>query len=91
MCSRVLSNGTDCAAVPGFIVGCATGGGTETAIGPGAITRGARFTTGRYFRKNFLFRSVTRPDPSTLTTYWSNWRTSMTLPVLSHLVGLGPT
>ena len=24
------------------------------------------------------------------TTYWSNWRTSMTMSVLSHLLGCGP-
>ena len=36
-------------------------------------------------------RSVTRPDPSTRTTYWSNCRTSTTIPVRSHLVGFGPT
>ena len=46
--------------------------------------------TGVYLRRNFLFRSVTLPDPSTRTTYRSNWRTSITQPVLSHLSGVGP-
>ena len=70
-------------------VGCPTGArGTDP--GPGAIARGARGITGTYFRKNFLFRRVIRPEPSTRTTYWSNWRTSTTIPVLSHLVGWGP-
>ena len=36
-------------------------------------------------RRNFLFRSVRRPEPSTLTKYWSNCRTSTTTPVRSHL------
>ena len=36
------------------------------------------------FPKEF---GVTLPDPSILTKYWLNWRTSMTRPVLSHLVG----
>ena len=33
---------------------------------------------------------VILPEPSTRTAYWSNCRTSMMLPVLSHLVGCGP-
>ena len=33
---------------------------------------------------------VTLPEPSTFTAYWSNWRTSMTEPVMSHLVGSWP-
>ena len=45
--------------------------------------------TGMNFRRNFLFRRVTLPDPSIRTTYWSNWRTS-TVPVLSHRFGSGP-
>ena len=45
---------------------------------------------GVYRRKYFLSRSVTRPDPSTRTTYWSNCRTSTAIPVRSHLVGCGP-
>ena len=51
------------------------------------VWRGGRGITGTYFLRNFLFRSVIRPEPSTLTTYWSNWRTSTTEPVLSHLLG----
>ena len=43
--------------------------------------------TGMYFLKNFLFLSVCLPDPSTLTRYWWNCRTSMTMPVRSHLFG----
>ena len=46
---------------------------------------------GVYRRRDFLLRSVTRPAPSTRTTYWSNCRTSTTIPVRSHLVGCGPT
>ena len=61
----------------------------KTVRGPGARASGARGTTGRYLRRNFLFRRVTRPEPSTRTTYWSNWRTSTMIPVLSHLVGGG--
>ncbi len=45
--------------------------------------------TGTYFWRNFRFRSVTRPEPSTCITYWSNWRISTPIPVLSHLVGFG--
>ena len=41
-------------------------------------------------RKNLRLRTVIRPDPFTRTTCWSNWRTSTTLPVLSHLVGWRP-
>ena len=33
---------------------------------------------------------VILPEPSTRTTYWWNWRTSMMMPVLSHLLGCGP-
>ena len=72
------------------VEGRVTGGGDELADGPGHMARGARGMTGRNLRKNFLLRKVTRPEPSTLTTYWSNWRTSTTIPVLSHLVGWGP-
>ena len=43
--------------------------------------------TGMYFLRNFLFLSVCLPDPSILMRYWWNWRTSMTMPVRSHLVG----
>ena len=40
---------------------------------------------GMYFLRNFLFLSVCLPDPSILMRYWWNWRTSMTMPVRSHL------
>ena len=43
-----------------------------------------------YFRKNFLFLNVHRPELSILIPYWSNCFTSMTVPVLSHLFGCGP-
>ena len=46
---------------------------------------------GVYRRRYFLLRSVTRPDAPIRTTYWSNCRTSTTIPVRSHLVGCGPT
>ena len=46
--------------------------------------------TGTYFLKNFRFLNVTWPEPSIRMTYWSNWRTSTTIPDLSHLVALGP-
>ena len=62
-------------------------GTTGGFVGPGAISRGAYGTTGMYFRKNFQLCSVTRPDPSTCTTDWSNCLTLTTTPVLSHLVG----
>ena len=35
--------------------------------------------TGMNLRRNFLFRMVILPEPSTRTTYWSNWRTSAVL------------
>ena len=41
----------------------------------------AGWCTGMYFLRNFLFLSVWLPDPSILIRYWSNWRTSMTMPV----------
>ena len=44
-----------------------------------SLARGA--ITGMYLRRNLRLRRVTRRDPSTLTTYWSYWRTSMTTPV----------
>ena len=52
---------------------------------------GAGLRKGTYFLRNFLFLTVTLPDPSTFTTYWSNCLTSITLPVLSHLRAWGPT
>ena len=54
------------------------------------VCRGGLVCTGMYFLRNFRFRVVILPEPSTRTTYWSNWRTSITMPVLSHLVGYGP-
>lgn len=47
--------------------------------------------TGTYFRKNFLFQSVTLLDLSTLITYWLNCQTLMSTPVLSHLHAYDPT
>ena len=47
-------------------------------------------TTGLNFLKNFLFRVVILPEPSVLTTYWLYCLTSITVPVLSHLIGCGP-
>lgn len=56
-----------------------------------AVLLGSRLgLTGLYLRRKRLFRSVTRPAPSTLTLYWSCGRASTTMPVLSHLVGCGP-
>ena len=42
---------------------------------------------GMYFLRNFLFLSVCLPDPSILMRYW---RTSITMPVRSHLFGWWP-
>ena len=48
--------------------------------------------TGLYFLRNFLFRKVTMPEPSTRMThtYWSNCRALIKVLVLSHFVGCGP-
>ena len=54
------------------------------------VRRGGGVCTGTYLLKNFRLRRVVLPDPSTRTTYWSNWRTSIMTPVLSHLVGCWP-
>ena len=54
------------------------------------IRGGGDLCSGANFLRNFRLRNVVRPDPSTLITYWSNCRTSVTFPVLSHFVGLGP-
>jgi len=43
------------------------------------------------FLRNLLFLSVSLPDPSTLTTYWSWSLSSTTTPVMSHLDGWLPT
>ena len=45
---------------------------------------------GTNFLRNFLFLSVCLPDPSILTRYWWYWRTSMMMPVRSHLCGWRP-
>ena len=42
------------------------------------------------FRIKLRFRTVTLPDPSTLTAYWSNCFTSITKPVRSHCSGWLP-
>ena len=74
--------------------GRSSGGGTgvcgSRAPAKGAACIGARGTTGVNFLRNRLFRKVTRPEPSTRMTYWSNCLTSMTTPVLSHFIGWGP-
>ena len=57
----------------------------------GEYIKGVLAMCGVYRRRYFLLRSVTRPEPSTRTTYWSNCRTSTTIPVRSHFVGWGPT
>lgn len=51
---------------------------------------GSRYFIRIHFIRNYLFRVVTLPEPSILTTYWSKWRTSIIVPVLSHLRGCGP-
>ena len=43
-----------------------------------------------YARRKRRFRSVSLPEPSTLTRYWSWPGDSMTTPDLSHFVGWGP-
>ena len=43
--------------------------------------------TGWNRRRNCLLRVVKRPEPATLTTYWSFAPTSTTSPVLSHRFG----
>ena len=45
---------------------------------------------GVYRRRKRRFHVVRRPDPSVLTEYWWYYRTSTTVPVLSHLVGWCP-
>jgi hypothetical protein len=77
-------------------------GGTVVSAGGGigGMTLSARSSvmdllsagwwTGIYFLRNFLFLSVCLPEPSILMRYWWNWRTSMTMPVLSHLLGWLP-
>ena len=67
--------------------------GTNVCMVAGPLSAGVTVVgmlMGVYFRKNFLFLSVVRPVPSTLTKYWSCGLVSKTVPVLSHLLGLGP-
>ena len=68
-------------------------GGPVVTMGmtDGEYIKGDLAMCGVYRRRYFLLRSVTRPEPSTRTTYWSNCRTSTTIPVRSRLVGWGPT
>ena len=67
----------------GFVGGTGECGG-KLWFGGGGLWKGVNF------RKNFLFRRVTRPDPSTFTWYWSYVLASTIRPVLSHLLGLFP-
>ena len=67
------------------VAGCGSLAGMRCS--DGRETTGRLSTAGVYLRRNLRLRSVTLPDPSTRTTYWWNWRTSITMPVLSHLVG----
>ena len=57
---------------------------SKTDLGGGVAS------AGQNFRRNFLLRRLGRFDPCVFIRYWSNWRTSTTLPVLSHLRGYGP-
>lgn len=63
------------------------GVGGECAMSSRMDLRCGGWCTGMYFLRNFLFRRVCLPDPSILMRYWWNWRTSMTMPVRSHLFG----
>ena len=54
------------------------------------LRQGCGAWTGTYLLRNLRLRRVILPDPSTRTTYWSNWQTSMMMPVLSHLLEYGP-
>ena len=58
----------------------------STSIGRG----GSGEVNGVNFRRKRRLRSVMRPDPSTLTWYWSCCLTSTTVPVRSHLFGCCP-
>ena len=49
---------------------------------------GIGLVKGMYWQRNFLLCSVTRQEPSSLTTYWSNRCTSIMVLVLSHLLGV---
>ena len=78
-----VGNGSGCWGLTASLTGMA-GCALKSSI------RGGVGYTGVYFRRNFLFLRVTLPDPSTRTTYWSNWQTSTTRPVLSHFLGNCP-
>lgn len=79
-CDGIVFCGEDCSAT-GWLV---------DTRGPGLEINGSRGITGIYFLRNLRLRSVARPEPSMRMTYWSNCLTSITTPVLSHLVGFGP-
>ena len=69
------------------------GGGIEANLVPKSISidrGGSGEVIGVNFRRKRRLRSVTRPDPSTLTWYWSCCLTSTTVPVWSHLFGSCP-
>ena len=83
-----VGNGSGCWGPTASLTGMASGAlksSVRGGVGWGGAGRG-----GVYFLRNFLFLRVTLPDPSTRTTYWSNWRTSTTRPVLSHFLGNCP-
>lgn len=54
------------------------------------LCQGGSICPGRYLLTNLRFRRVILLETSTGTTYWSNWRTSMTTAVLSYLLGCEP-
>jgi hypothetical protein len=60
-----------------------------TCWGDGVVIPGAEpgDDGSEYFRRNRRLRSVNLPDPDTLTTYWSLFFVSTTVPLLSHLFG----
>ena len=64
--------------------------GSVLRCAPSMVSRGGWVCTGMYFLRNLRLHRVILPDPSTRTMYWSNCRTSITTPVLSHLLGYGP-
>ena len=78
-------------------VGTGFNGESRETAGRGGIARSSSTVrgggvgyTGRIFLRNFLLRRVARLEPSVLTRYWSNWRTSTMMPVLSHFRGKLP-
>ena len=91
---------------PAGVVGSMAGGdgniggivsGVTRVVGASLIPRPisiGRGGSGEVHGVNFLrkrrLRSVMRPDPSTLTWYWSCCLTSTTVPVLPHLFGCCP-